>query len=97
MTEPTPPYANLAAEVPRKTNVLAIVALIAAIFLPLIGVILGIVAHVQIRGTGEGGRGLATGAIIVGIILTIVGVLVLIFATTVIGSLFCWGAAYCVV
>lgn len=53
-----------------RTNVLAIVALILAIFLPLVGAILGHVAMGQIKKTGEEGRGLALAAIIIGWIFT---------------------------
>lgn len=58
-----------------KTNTLAIVALILAIFFPLIGAILGHVSMGQIKKSGEDGRGLALAAIIVGWVLTAVGIL----------------------
>ena len=48
------------------TNAMAIAALILAfVFFP-IGIVLGHVARGQIRRTGEGGRGLATAALIIG-------------------------------
>ena len=46
-----------------KTNGLAIAALISAIFVPLLGAILGFVALSQIKKTGEKGKGLAIGGI----------------------------------
>lgn len=58
-----------------KTNTLAIVALILAIFFPLVGAILGHVSMGQIKKSGEDGRGLALAAIIVGWVLTAVGIL----------------------
>jgi len=55
-----------------KTNTLAIVALVCAVFcFPLIGAVLGYVARNQIRESGEGGEGLATAAIYVGVIFTV--------------------------
>jgi hypothetical protein len=46
-----------------KTNGLAIAALISAIFVPLLGAILGFISLSQIRKTGEKGKGLAIGGI----------------------------------
>jgi hypothetical protein len=55
-----------------KTNTLAIVALVVAIFcFPLVGAILGFVAKNQIKQTGEGGDGIATAAIVVGLLFTV--------------------------
>ncbi|TCK22832.1 DUF4333 domain-containing protein [Pseudonocardia endophytica] len=51
---------------PRRTNVLAIVSLVLAFLLAPIGLILGIVALVQIRKRGEGGTGLAVAGIVIG-------------------------------
>ena len=60
-----------------KTNTLAIVALVLAIFCaPLIGAILGFVAKNQIKQTGEGGDGIATAAIVVGLAFTVIYLLV---------------------
>lgn len=53
-----------------KTNVLAIVALVLAIFVPLVGAILGHVAMGQIKKNGEEGRGFALAAIIIGWVFT---------------------------
>jgi len=48
------------------TNAMAIAALILVfVFFP-IGIVLGHVARGQIRRTGEGGRGLATAALVIG-------------------------------
>ncbi len=59
----------------RRTNTLAIVGLILAFVFPLVGAIIGHVALGQIKKSGEEGRGLALGAVIVGWVFTGVGVL----------------------
>ena len=78
LTEPTPAYA--AAPVPaRKTNVLAIVALVLSILsFNIIAVILGIIALSQIKKTGESGRGLAIAGIIIGAIGVIFWIIIFI-------------------
>ena len=76
MTTPQP-YASAGTPAQSdKTNVLAIVGLILAIFVPLVGVILGFVARSQIKRTGEKGAGLALAAIIVGFALIVLGIIV---------------------
>lgn len=64
----------------RRTNVLAIIGLILAIFFPLVGAIVGHVALSQIKKTGEDGRGLALAAVIVGWTLTGLAIVGLILA-----------------
>jgi hypothetical protein len=64
----------------RRTNVLAIVGLILAIFVPLIGAIIGHIALNQIKKTGEDGRGVALAAVIVGWTLTALAVIGVILA-----------------
>lgn len=69
---------------PAKTNTLAIVSLVSAFFIGLVGVICGHISLRQIKRTGEGGKGLAAAGLIVGylniavwtllLILTLVGV-----------------------
>lgn len=54
---------------PTKTNSLAIWGFILAIFLPLIGLILSIVAVSQIKKKNERGKGLAIAGIVIGAIL----------------------------
>lgn len=54
---------------PTKTNTLAIWGFILAIFLPLIGLILSIVAINQVKKSHEGGKGLAIAGIVIGAIL----------------------------
>jgi peptidyl-prolyl cis-trans isomerase B (cyclophilin B) len=57
-------------EVARRTNPLAILALVAAFVASVVGVVLGVLALGQIRGTDEAGRGLAVAAIIIGVLVT---------------------------
>lgn len=65
------------------TNTLAIVALVLAFVFTPAGLVCGYIARNQIRRTGEGGRGLALAAIIIGwiwvafIVLAIIGVVLL--------------------
>ncbi len=49
----------------QKTSGLAVASLVLTFFIPLIGLILGIVALSSIKKSGEGGRGLAKAAIII--------------------------------
>ncbi|MEV8213359.1 DUF4190 domain-containing protein [Leifsonia sp. NPDC077715] len=55
-----PPQANL------STNTLAIVAFVCSFVVALAGIICGHIALSQIKRTGEGGRGLALAAVIIG-------------------------------
>lgn len=74
----------------KRTNVLAIVGLILAIFFPIVGAIVGHVALSQIKKTGEEGRGLALAAVIVGWTLTglaIIGVIVAAIPIIVLGGM----------
>jgi hypothetical protein len=83
---PAPAGAAPGAPVPGKT--LGIVALIVAFFANIIGLILGIVALVQSRKAGHKNTP-AVWAIIVGAVLTVVGIIVAI----VLVSIFAAGAA----
>lgn len=66
-------------EVARRTNTLAILALVAAFVASAVGIVLGIVALLQIRRSGEAGRGLAVSAIIIGVLVTAFFVLAFAF------------------
>lgn len=55
----------------QRTNVLAIVALVLGIVVPIGGIICGHIALGQIKRTGENGRGLALAGTIIGYVLTI--------------------------
>ena len=71
MTEPTPtPYTAPAAGPARPTNVLSIVALIAAFVIPLAGIIVGFISLGQIKKTGESGHGLALAGVVLGFVFT---------------------------
>ena len=65
-----------------KTNTMAIFGLVLAFIAPLIGLILSIIAKNQIKKRGEGGAGLATGGIVVSIILMVLQVFAIIFLIT---------------
>ncbi|MCU1606329.1 MAG: Conserved rane protein of unknown function [Modestobacter sp.] len=73
----------------RPNNQLAVVALVLSFLgaLAPVGLVLGIVARGQIRRTGEGGEGLALAAVIVGGVITTVGVVVLVFWIFVLASI----------
>lgn len=84
MTEPTPyspppAYAPAGGTGPR-TNVLAIVALIAAFVVPLAGIICGHIALGQIKRTGEAGHGLALWGTILGYVFTVVYILIIVLS-----------------
>jgi hypothetical protein len=59
----------------RRTNVMAIVALALAIFVPPASIVLGHIARKQIRTSGEEGAGLATAGLVIGYVLTALYVL----------------------
>jgi hypothetical protein len=79
MSEQTP-YTTPAAGAARPTNVLAIIALIAAFVVAPVGIVLGFIAQNQIKQTGESGAGLAKAAIILGIVFTVLGLLAIILS-----------------
>jgi hypothetical protein len=76
MTTPQPYGAAGAPAQTDKTNVLAIVGIILAFFVPLVGVILGFVARSQIKRTGEKGSGLALAAIIIGLAIIVISIII---------------------
>ena len=81
--QPTPPQSNPNASAQygapggpaQRTNVLAIVALILGIVVPIGGIICGHIALSQIKRTGENGHGLALAGTIIGYVLTVLGIL----------------------
>jgi hypothetical protein len=77
---PIPPAAPAYAPAPAagRTNVLAIVALILGIVVPIGGIICGPIALGQIKRTGEGGRGLAIAGIIIGAVLILLYIILII-------------------
>lgn len=77
---PAPVYVSV-----PPTNGMAIAALILAfVFFPL-GIILGHMARGQIKRSGEGGRGLATAALILGYLQLAVTVMVIGVAAVLVG------------
>ena len=74
---PAPAYQNGYA-VQAKTNVLAIISLIAAFVMPIAAIVTGHIAMSQIRRTGEQGGGLAKAGLILGYVFTSLGVLLAI-------------------
>lgn len=74
----TPQYQGYAPAAAAKTNTLAIIALVASFFISIVGIVLGHVALNQIKTTGEGGRGLAIAALVIGYLSVAVGIIVAI-------------------
>ena len=60
---------------PNKTNTLAIITLIVAFIWPFAAIITGFISLNQIKKTGEQGRGLALGGLVVGAVFTFIGVI----------------------
>lgn len=58
-----------------KTNGLAVAALVLSFFVPIIGLILGIVALSSIKKSGEGGKGLAKAAIIISSLIMLISII----------------------
>jgi hypothetical protein len=73
-----PPYSSSSYPTAPRTNVLAIISLIAAFVFPLAGVITGHIALSQIRTTGEQGHGLAKAGLILSYVFVAIGFLIVI-------------------
>ena len=71
-------YAPAPALAPTKTNGLAIAALVSSFFISLLGIILGHIALNQIKTTGEGGRGLAIAALVIGYVSIALAVILIV-------------------
>lgn len=70
-----------------KTNAMAIVALVCAFILPVLGFILALVALSQIKKSGEKGHGVAVSAVIISIVMFIlVGLLLVLLGLGTIGA-----------
>ena len=83
----TPAYASQPYAAAQTTNTLAIVALIAAFFVPLAAVICGHIALSQIKRTGQGGRQLALAGTIIGYCFIGLGILVgIIYAAVIVAA-----------
>lgn len=88
--QPTPPsatpYTGSPAPAGDRTNVLSIIALVAAFVVPLAGIICGHIALGQIKRTGEKGHGLALAGTVLGYIFTI-GYILLIVGSFILAGL----------
>ncbi len=58
-----------------RYNVLAIVSLVSAFFIPLVAIITGHIGLSQIKKTGEKGRGLAIAGLVLGYLFLLAGIL----------------------
>jgi hypothetical protein len=68
-----------------KTNILSIIGLVSAFFIPLVGLVLSIIGLVQINKRGEKGKGLAISGIVASVLIglaQLLFVLLVIFAAT---------------
>lgn len=75
-TQQQEPYAGYPLQ--PRTNTLAIIAFISSFFISLAGVIMGHLALKQIKRTGEGGRGLAIAALVIGYAGIVFGLILLV-------------------
>lgn len=75
------------------TNTLAIIALIGAFVVPIVGIVCGHLALAQVKRTGEGGRSLALAGMIIGyaytalvIVIIVVSVAIPLFVLAAVGA-----------
>ena len=82
--DPSTPYGQANGPAPTQvqtTNSMAIAALVCSLLFPPLGIVFGHIARWQIRRSGEGGRGLALAALIIGYVITILSIaFIVIFA-----------------
>jgi uncharacterized membrane protein len=72
--QPQPQYGGYGQAEP-KWNVLAIVGFILAFLVSIAGLVISIIAFVQIKKTGDKGRGLALAGIIIGAVFLVIGII----------------------
>lgn len=72
---------------PAPTNGTAIAALVFAFLFAPVGIILGHVARGQIKRSGEGGKGLATAALIIGYVFVVIPLLIFVVFFLIFGAL----------
>jgi len=77
-TPAAPPYGANSYPAAPRTNVLAIISLIAAFVFPLAGAVTGHIALSQIRKTGEQGHGLAKAGLILSYVFIAIGFIITI-------------------
>ena len=74
------PYAPAPTQV-QTTNTMAVAAFVCSLLFPPLGIVFGHIARWQIRRNGQGGRGLALAALIIGYVITILSIaFIVIFA-----------------
>lgn len=73
-----PPYPQAGYAPVPPTNTMAILALVFAFVFAPLGIVFGIIGRRQINRTGEGGRGLATAGLVIGIMSMAVVVLIIV-------------------
>lgn len=74
-----------------RTNTMAVLSLVFAFVFSILGVVFGHIALAQIQRTGEQGRGLAVAGLIIGYISVALGIILLIWQLTLLGSLMRYG------
>jgi hypothetical protein len=62
-----------------RTNLLAVLALVAVPIAPVVAIVLGLLARREITRTGEAGWRLATAGVILGIVFTLPGLAIIAF------------------
>lgn len=77
---------QLTAQWNRKTNVWAMTSLLSAFVIPVMGIITGHMALRQLSSTGQDGRGLAVGGIVVGYVVLVLQVVVVIVIAALLGD-----------
>jgi hypothetical protein len=81
---PAPPADSTSNQVPTKTNILAIIALIAAFVFAPAGLICGLISRSQIKQTKEQGAGLALAAILISAVVIVLWLLGTLLAVSII-------------
>lgn len=76
---PYPPAYN------DRWNVMCIVGFVLAFIIPVVGLVLSIVALTQINKSGEKSRAMAIAGIAIGAVLTVIGILCIVFLTSLAG------------
>lgn len=77
-TSPVPPHASQPYPYAPPTNTKAILALVFAFLFPPVGIVMGHLAHREIRRTGEGGKGLATAGLVLSYVWSVIGFLIVV-------------------
>lgn len=81
------PYPPRVVGVPPPTNGFAITALVSSLVVAPLGIIFGHLALRQIRRTGEGGRGLAIGGLVIGYVATTLAIAAIVVTVVALNSI----------